>query len=215
MTTEKPETSLTDLAEQANAAHAACEKAARSMLRHARDCGEVLLRVKARLPHGEFTPWIKENCAFTPRMARKYMTLANGWEQLAKRNHGSVLTLDSMSMREGLRLLAAGGPEETGEWQYVDADCPSCGARMVRTTHNWVTCPECWDCRLYGSVPGTMPGSTRPVGRKQKDDIFKNALRCAKQLDPNQRAQLVAKVFEMNKSIRETVQDLIHDTPQR
>lgn len=183
--TTKPKRDLTALAKLANAAHKACEKAARSMLQHARECGDTLLRVKKALPHGEFTPWIRDNCQFKARMARAYMLIARNWNKLvAKRQRAADLDLDSLSMREALRLLAAGGPEE--DEVLADRFCPSCGSNLVQTSKLWATCPECWDCRLFGSVPAKR-AKTRTV-----KDFVQTVKRLAHKIDPVQRAELIA-----------------------
>jgi len=146
---EQVKTTLATLAKKANQSHAACERAIRSALEHARRCGDNLIAAKGLVKHGEFQEWIGKNCKFSPQMARRYMTLANAWErilELAKRNHGFVL--DSISMREALRLLSAGGAET--EPEYLTTTCPSCGSRLVVTSVYWATCPNCFACRLYG-----------------------------------------------------------------
>ncbi|WP_181838542.1 MULTISPECIES: DUF3102 domain-containing protein [Thalassospira] len=53
----------------------------KGMLREAKAAGEELLRVKKTLKHGEFKPWIKENCSFSYRQAAKYMQIAKSAPQ--------------------------------------------------------------------------------------------------------------------------------------
>jgi len=43
---------------------------------HARQAGEILLRVKASLAHGEWLPWLQANVPFTARTAQSYMAVA-------------------------------------------------------------------------------------------------------------------------------------------
>lgn len=38
--------------------------------------GEMLIKVKQELAHGEFMPWVAENCDFSYHMARNYMIVA-------------------------------------------------------------------------------------------------------------------------------------------
>ena len=163
ITTEHTGVALSDLATKANALHAACEAAAQSMIRHARDCGDVLLQAKEEIGHGGFEDWIRDNGRFSPRMARNYMRIANGWESLlkltakTKRKRVAVLgQLDSLSMREALRLLSAGGPEQEGGYWITDQRCPACGAFMVQTSALWCTCNHCMECRLHGHAIGHM-----------------------------------------------------------
>ena len=80
---QPPKTDLSELASLANAAHAACEQAIRSGITQARDCGDVLLKAKAQLPHGDFVAWVENrDCRFSVRQAQRYMLVANNWNQL-------------------------------------------------------------------------------------------------------------------------------------
>jgi predicted RNA-binding Zn-ribbon protein involved in translation (DUF1610 family) len=142
---------LSQLATQANQAHLACQAAMQSMLTYARQCGEILLQVKALVGHGHFQGWMQNNCKFSPTTARNYMVLARNWDQLldlSKQQRDGDLTLERLSVREALRILTAGGAEElTTEILYQT--CPSCGERLIVTSKLYATCGNCWECRLY------------------------------------------------------------------
>ena len=73
---------LDALAAAINAEHDAAEGAARTALDHARSAGDKLLLAKAQLAHGQWLPWLKDNC---PRLAERtasgYMRLARHWPQ--------------------------------------------------------------------------------------------------------------------------------------
>lgn len=45
-------------------------------VRFAVTAGQMLLGVKAMLPHGEFLPWLEKNVSFTARTAQRYMAAA-------------------------------------------------------------------------------------------------------------------------------------------
>ena len=47
-------------------------------IEHARRAGEILLRVKAELSHGQFLPWLATNVSVTPRQVQRYMAAAQG-----------------------------------------------------------------------------------------------------------------------------------------
>jgi len=47
------------------------------MVQDAIRAGEILTQVKDRLEHGEFLPWIEQNCKFAERTARDYMRFYN------------------------------------------------------------------------------------------------------------------------------------------
>jgi len=92
---------LIDLADRINQEHRACEQSLRSGLQHALECGRLLAQAKKQLAHGEWLPWLKRNCAVTPRAAQGYMRVASRWPQLeARTQHVSHLTY-----RQALALL--------------------------------------------------------------------------------------------------------------
>jgi hypothetical protein len=106
---------LMGLSARINAAHAEARTAAQSALTHAREAGELLIEAKARLPHGEWLPWLGANCPdIAERTAQTYMRIAREWNRLNP-SRGTDLPL-----REARRLLAdpkplplaAGGTDE-------------------------------------------------------------------------------------------------------
>lgn len=178
-------TDLDRLTAKINAAHHACERAARKMIHHARQCGDALLRVKEAAGHGAFTTWIEGHCDFTPRHARRYITVAKGWAQLlalernSKRTRESVLAIDSLTVREALRLLSAGGPEKDGWLWATSKPCPICGRYMVQTSPLWCTCEHCWDCRLHDHRVGAARSRQPPTVQ----EYLRSANRCVRELD--------------------------------
>ncbi len=99
--------SLALLSADINAAHRACEQAARSTLEHAYRTGELLIEAKATLRHGEWLPWLEANCEVSDRQARTYMRLAR---ELPKSEVGSDL-----SLKGALRAIEAPEPERQAE----------------------------------------------------------------------------------------------------
>jgi len=67
--------SMADAGEELNRIHAGIEGKMRSSVQDAIRAGEILSKVKERLPHGDFLPWIKLNCRFGQASAYKYMGL--------------------------------------------------------------------------------------------------------------------------------------------
>lgn len=64
----------------------------------AAEIGEELIEVKQQLAHGEFMPWVSENCSFTHKRAKEYVIVAR-----AKSTHGCLFHLCN-SIREVLDL---------------------------------------------------------------------------------------------------------------
>lgn len=165
-------TSLDDLAEMANAAHKAAEQAARSAVVHARDCGTTLLAAKAKLKHGEFGAWVRENCQFSERQAQRYMLIAQRWERLVqselgadtKTTRATDLSIEGLSIREALRILAGDAKQESPKVRDVFLQsrvCPSCGEHLAEIKPGICTCINCWDCKLYPTVGGSTGDNAR------------------------------------------------------
>lgn len=97
-----PAVASATLADQINAAHAACNQAARDALRHALAAGDLLSEAKAACRHGEWQAWLADNFAGSARTARAYLRLAAHRDLLeAKMADSAVLSIDG-----ALRLLA-------------------------------------------------------------------------------------------------------------
>ncbi|WP_392711301.1 DUF3102 domain-containing protein [Rhizobium ruizarguesonis] len=56
--------------------HAECLAAMRQSLSHALAAGEMLMEAKSLVGHGEWLPWLADNCAIPKRTAQLYMRLA-------------------------------------------------------------------------------------------------------------------------------------------
>ena len=95
--------SLPGLAAAIEREHEAASAAARRQLQHALECGRLLLRAKALLPHGDWLPWLAGNCTLKPRTAQAYMRLARELPKLAEANAQRVADL---SVRDAIAALA-------------------------------------------------------------------------------------------------------------
>jgi hypothetical protein len=67
--------SLPELAARIRAEHEATSSAIKNSVAHGIAVGELLLEAKAKVPHGQWLPWLAENCAMSERTARNYMRL--------------------------------------------------------------------------------------------------------------------------------------------
>ena len=112
-------TRLNSAATEINAEHALALHHADAAIGHARRIGLLLIEVKSALAHGEFTPWLAANIAFSTRQAQRYMAAAarkplpvRKIASLPKNDTVSLLTLNDIAMprfRAGelLRAVAA------------------------------------------------------------------------------------------------------------
>ncbi len=98
---------LADLARRINAEHDAAIRAFGSVLDNARSAGRMLIEAKAALPHGDWLPWIEENCSFGERTARTYMRVAREWPKLES-NRQSVADL---SLARAIEIIAPPAPK--------------------------------------------------------------------------------------------------------
>ena len=64
--------------DQINTHHKNATKHAKDAIESAKAAGELLLHVKATLPHGMLTSWIKANLNVSDRQAQRYMAVAQG-----------------------------------------------------------------------------------------------------------------------------------------
>jgi hypothetical protein len=67
---------LPTLAAEIRKAHADVQDAAKTAAQRAIDAGHALTEAKALLRHGEWLPWLRENCALAERTAQLYMQIA-------------------------------------------------------------------------------------------------------------------------------------------
>lgn len=99
--------------------HEAAIGAARACLGHAIRCGELLIRAKAGVPHGEWRLWIEANLSFGARQAQKYMRLAERGQRMRIAN--SHFTIDQAlaamaDPRGNSNALRVMGSSASAEW---------------------------------------------------------------------------------------------------
>lgn len=61
-----------------NRLHQLAIKTAKEAVEHAKQAGELLMKVKAQLRYGQFIQWIDENLTVSARQAQRYMAVAQG-----------------------------------------------------------------------------------------------------------------------------------------
>jgi hypothetical protein len=128
---------LTDLAEQINAEHQACEQAFRAGVQHAINAGNLLIQAREHCPHGTWLPWLAANFHGSERTAQAYMRVAREWPALEAANPQRVTEL---SYRDALKELAEPRqakptPEYGGEIgaENDDEETPNPYRRWVET----------------------------------------------------------------------------------
>jgi hypothetical protein len=76
------EPDLPTLAKIINTKHKAVLDNLRNAVKKAMDCGDALIKAKAALQHGEFTPWLRDNCDVMPRTVQERVFLARHRRQV-------------------------------------------------------------------------------------------------------------------------------------
>lgn len=114
MATQLATNDLAGLARRINDEHTSAIGAAVSALEHANECGKLLIEAKAQLKHGQWLPWLRENCRVKERQAQYYMRLAERWDRLdkARKNApGADLTIkEALWLTEQSTRSMAGAP---------------------------------------------------------------------------------------------------------
>lgn len=83
------------LKEEIRSENTKARSAARKSLEHVRACGEMLIALKAKVPHGIFQYELKD-LKIERRTASNYMRVATEWETVSHLNHG---------VKDALKLL--------------------------------------------------------------------------------------------------------------
>jgi hypothetical protein len=102
----KPEYgSLEDLANRIKAAHTAVQDASKNVLGKAIAAGIALREAKAKLGHGQWLPWLKDNCDVSERHANNYMKLAANKPKLDEKLRTKSATIADLTLTQALRLI--------------------------------------------------------------------------------------------------------------
>ncbi len=98
---------LVNIAEQINAEHEAAKGAFGSAFEHAARAGLLLRRAKLSVPHGEWLPWIRNNCPMSRRTVQMYMRIALELPTLVSTHADTKnATVAHLTLTEADRLLA-------------------------------------------------------------------------------------------------------------
>lgn len=97
---------LDSLATQINDEHRRCESDLQSALQHAINAGQLLIEAKAGVEHGQWLPWLKDNCQCSARTAQAYVRLAKHLPEL----ESNAQRVAHLPVREALALLGTPQP---------------------------------------------------------------------------------------------------------
>ena len=94
---------LADLASQIKAMHRKAEDCAREAVGHALEAGKLLIQEKTQIQHGNWLPWLQDNCEVSERTARTYMQLAREYPKLEEPDRQRVANLP---LRQAIKAAA-------------------------------------------------------------------------------------------------------------
>jgi hypothetical protein len=132
--TSASDVTLEQLAAEIKQEHAAAESTMRDSLLHAREAGKKLIGVKRQLAHGEFMPWVEQQCGFSHSTANLYMTIARNWDEVL---FGNSQRVQNISLHQASALLRSRGETEA-YWAkdlHTTSVVKSCNTLMTELRH--------------------------------------------------------------------------------
>jgi len=96
---------LADLAGRIREEQAGIRNAFKRGIEHAMAAGDLLIEAKEQLVHGQWGPWLEDNCEMSARTARRYMYLASNRDAIEAKM-ATVANLN-LTVRGAVKLLAA------------------------------------------------------------------------------------------------------------
>src|SRR5262249_27837708 len=125
--------SLADLGARINEAHRLAIGHAGKAIEQAIACGQLLLEAKAKVPHGKWLPWLRDNVTFGERSAQGYMRIA---QRLPDPQRVADLPLR--------HVLAELRTPMHARREAINADLEAWGAHMHTVNANRPDNPEDW-----------------------------------------------------------------------
>lgn len=95
---------LKDISNEINVAHNKVVEACRSSVGHAIKAGELLIKAKSVVIHGEWGNWLKDNLILSKRTAQAYMRLAREYPKLEASNTQHVADLP---LRDAIQVISS------------------------------------------------------------------------------------------------------------
>jgi hypothetical protein len=160
-----------------NANHRECHKSGSEALNHAIQAGQLLLKLKECVKHGEFMPLVEKRCDFSYDSAKTYMKISESLPAILKKN-GKTIGSD-MTIRGGMKLIGESNPKpaskpKRGENGSASPISPKPEEAVVVEAEKIV--PTSGDCPKGGDhergADGTCEKCLDPPPVKQYNDPF-------------------------------------------
>jgi hypothetical protein len=121
------ETALSSLAKQIQEKHYAASAAAAPYIEHGLDAGDLLIKAKGQVAHGQFGEWVERNCKMAQSTARFYMQLARNRTAI----EAKISLLTGMGLRDALRIAAGKPASKTLTVSDLKPAAPAAAAKVV------------------------------------------------------------------------------------
>ena len=115
---------LLSVASEINIAHGLAIQHADKAIGFARQVGELLLKVKAELPHGAFLPWVEAHCTVSPRQAQRYMAASLGKQLPVRAIKPEASKYDAVSHLEVQSGEAIHIKRKIADWMHLGCVFP-------------------------------------------------------------------------------------------
>jgi len=113
--------SLPDLAARIRVEHGGAKASVKRGVKHAVAAGQLLIEAKAQVQHGQWLPWLRDQCGLPDRTASAYMRVAKNKEKLAA-EIGNVADLSLRGALDALTAHISPEAEQFAEWLLVRAE---------------------------------------------------------------------------------------------
>jgi hypothetical protein len=131
--------SLPELAARIRAEHEAAGTAMKRGVEHAIAAGDLLIEAKSKLKHGQWLPWLTENCMMSGRTAQLYIRTARARPQIETH----IRNVADLSLRGAMAVIAPPMPDiDIEEWAaqqleepFTDWDVNNHGWMQTKLAH--------------------------------------------------------------------------------
>lgn len=122
--------SLDSLAQQIRQGHEQLLTSMSNSLLEARKLGQLLAVAKEKCKHGQWLPWLQDNCGLATRTAQAYMRIDREWSQLTQNAQG----LAYLKVEDALSSLAKHKKQSSAKAESAEDDTQATLAQPANTT---------------------------------------------------------------------------------
>ena len=172
--------------------------------------GEAAREAKAKLPHGQFTDWLRDNCNVSPQVARRWMKLASlGFtaEEIAEEGGIRALLIAPTAQNEpGFVLPGEDAEPQNGSSAVLPGDNPPADAEAVlsETEAKWERDEDRTTRRRRAAIQRKQDirdGQTEPLTKMEKLQAENAQLQGQVEALEKENAELRARIDSLEASL--------------